>query len=157
MELRVTISGVPQPKGSMKSVGNGRMIEDGTPDRRDKKTGKIKRGSAWMKRQWRTTIVRAVGDAMATHPYTCWPLKEAVRIDTIFYLPIARTRLTGKRALIPGTRHAYKPDRDKLHRAIGDALKDALLVEDDCLDAEGYGRKEWCLPGSERAEVVITW
>ena len=153
--ISIVVYGIPQPKGSMDAIGKGRMIPNGTK-RSIRKDGTINEGSRARKAAWVKAIIATAKETMAESTFP-WPLTCDLRLDTIYYFPIPKSRMTGKNRLIPGQRHAQKPDRSKLDRQIEDPLVVAGMLKDDCLNAEGYSRKEWCLEGEQRAEIVITW
>jgi Holliday junction resolvase RusA-like endonuclease len=85
------------------------------------------------------------------------PIVKAVAVTAVFRFPIAKSRLKGKRKLSPGDPHTQKPDGDKCLRGIFDPLKVAGVVTDDCVFFNFQGRKEWCAPGAEGADVTLTW
>jgi Holliday junction resolvase RusA-like endonuclease len=138
------VPGVPQSKGSRTQVGPGRNIEAGTSRSRARK-----KSNAVSIRDHVYIAMRRAG--------VRGPLTGPVRVDAWYHFPIARSRLRGKHAIAPGTKHTQKPDRDKCNRQVGDALTASGLVVDDCIDADGFSAKRWCLPGEERTEITISW
>jgi Holliday junction resolvase RusA-like endonuclease len=147
MELHIVVPGTPQSKGSRTQLATGCNVEAGT-----KRSRARKRLSA---RSIRDYAIKAIQEAAL--PPGMLPLRCAVRIDTRFYFPIAKTRLKGKRAIAPGDWHIHTPDKDKLVRQVGDAIKKSALVIDDCIDAAGWSEKVWCLAGDERTEIRVRW
>lgn len=147
LSLSVLVRGAPQCKGSKTELENGGMIESGTNRSRQRK-----RNSA-------RSIAQNIRVALIQNGFRMrdFPLAQAIRVDLYFYFPIARTRMTGKRALVPGMYHTQKPDRDKCIRHVGDAIKTSGIVLDDCYDACGWAEKRWCAPGQERTEIRISW
>lgn len=104
MTFTLTVPGKPLPKGSLKHIGNGRMIEQ----------TKVK---TWMK-DIRTHITDAYGvDA---------PLFE-VPVMAILEFRFPRP-LAAKNRLYPHMRSVG--DIDKLARAVLDALQPQILVDD---------------------------
>ena len=95
-------------------------------------------------RSWRSVVADAAVSAM----HGASPHRGAVRVDVTFYTPI--TKAAAKR------RDPYpsgRPDRDKLERAVMDALSGIVFV-DDCQVCDGRTRKLWGEPA--RAEFVVT-
>ena len=98
MILTFDVHGVPAPKGSLKHVGNGRLVEQ------------LKASGPWM------TRVRAV--ALEAAYARGWTHDGGgVRVEVEFVLPRPKT----VRRTLPITRRA---DLDKLCRAVLDALTD---------------------------------
>lgn len=96
MILTFDVHGVPAPKGSLKHVGNGRLVEQ------------LKASGPWM------TRVRAA--ALAAAHDTGWVHDGAgVRVEVEFVIPRPKT----VRRALPVTRRA---DLDKLCRAVLDAI-----------------------------------
>lgn len=110
--LEFFVAGVPIPQGS--------------------KTERTHKGRTWSYEQnanklkpWRETV----GFVARSHAHwTMFPLKGAVRLDVNFVMP--RPKAMGKRPSTPDDA-AKKPDRDKLLRAVQDALSGVLYL-DDC-------------------------
>ena len=114
--LNVVTVGVPAPKGSMRHVGNGRMIE-----------------SSRHVKPWRESI-RAAALAEMGDDWT--PLDGPVVVDLTFLMPRPKGHYgTGRNTqrLRPSapTSHTTKPDLDKLIRAVLDALTSAGVWRDD--------------------------
>ncbi len=138
--LRIFVPGLPKAKGSMKSFGRGPMTEDGT-----KKSRKAKKD--WAQSIKQTLIDSRLGKVIST----------GVTVHAVFKFPIAKTRLKGKHAIAPGSRHEHKPDSEKCQRAVYDPMKQAGMISDDCIISDGHQYKRWCLPGEEGAHILITW
>jgi crossover junction endodeoxyribonuclease RusA len=131
--IEFTVLGTPRPQGSMKAFvikGQTRLTSD----------------NAKMK-PWRQQVgMTALAERAEIGCYEVWAGRHvAVGISMDYYF--ARPKSARKRLL-----HVVKPDRDKLDRAIGDALK-GVLFEDDGQIVEGTSRKHYGLP--ERAEIKV--
>lgn len=139
------VPGVPVPKGSLRHVGGGRLIESA-------------KGLA----DWR----KAIADAARVHnalsskgldePYT-----GAVAVTLDFYLPRPASHFRGNdrsrelRATAP-THVKKRPDVDKLARAILDALTDSGVWRDDCLVFDLAARKHYADARIPGVRVQIT-
>lgn len=140
------VRGLPQPKGSGSYVrpphGKAAYIEAGTTRSRKAK-------KAWYE---------AVSEQASLNGPRM-PVETATVVGVCFYFPIPKSRLRGKRRLIPGDPHTSAPDCDKLQRGVGDALKQAGVIRDDCLiwAWEPPPRKVYCSPGDEGAHVTVRW
>jgi Holliday junction resolvase RusA-like endonuclease len=135
-ELVITVHGRPKPKGSMRHVGNGRMVEQvaGSGD-------------------WRIDCkVGAMAAVAAAADPARYPLDGPVRVEATFTFPrpasAPKTRVTW-----PTTRASG--DGVKLARNLGDALQDAGVVVDDariidwliCKRYPGQGPDALGIPG----------
>ena len=109
------VAGLPIAKGSLRHVGNGRLVESakGLPD-------------------WR----RAIADAAWTYRLQQEPYTGPLWVETHFYLPRPQSHYRGNdrtrdlKANAPKY-PSRKPDIDKLARAVLDAITDAGLWHDD--------------------------
>lgn len=101
--IAFTIDGIPKPKGSLRHVGHGRMVEQ------------VKGGKEW--RQHVATVARQHAPDL--------PLTGPVEVMLIVRLPRPKT----VRRDLPTSQHAG--DIDKHARAILDALTDAGIWADD--------------------------
>lgn len=127
------VPGVPVPKGSLRHVGNGRLIESA-------------KGLA----DWR----HAIKDAAWTYRLQQEPFDGPVSVTLDFYLPRPASHFRSgdrNRELRPTapTRPAKRPDVDKLARVI-DAITDAGLWRDDCQVVDLIARKHFAddrIPG----------
>lgn len=107
MELRIVVHGQPKPKGSLRHVGKGRMVEQVT-------------GS----RPWREAVKYAALDAYAGPAAIVGP----VAVDII--VTVAKPKSAPKnRRTWPITRSSG--DSDKHARNVLDALVDAAVIADD--------------------------
>lgn len=107
------VPGVPQPKGSLRHVGGGRLIESA-------------KGLA----DWR----RAIADAAWTYRLELEPWTGPVSVTLDFYLPRPQSHYKANDRTRPlketaPSRPSKKPDADKLARAVLDSL-DALYRDD---------------------------
>jgi len=89
----------------------------------------------------------------AERAYQGPPLRGPLRVDVeaVFNRP---DNMVWKRKPMPRVRHAKKPDRDNLDKAVLDSLKGLLWV-DDCQACAGEITK-WIASGDEQPHVVIT-
>jgi Holliday junction resolvase RusA-like endonuclease len=101
-EVEFSVEGVPVGQGSLRHVGNGRLVH----------TAKLI--------TWREKVVEAVQDQAQLTDMVTGP----VCVIMHFRVPHLTTR-----AKWPSTRSSH--DLDKLVRAIGDALTMGGLIEDD--------------------------
>lgn len=104
--LTVVVPGVPQPQGSMKSYGPGRMTHSNPATL-----------------PWRASIIAHVRQAMENGGE--WPIEGPVKLCVSFHLP--RPKSAPKWRLWPDK----KPDLDRLVRACGDALTQSGCIRDD--------------------------
>jgi crossover junction endodeoxyribonuclease RusA len=126
MSVSFRVEGTPAAQGSMKHVGNGRMVSmaKGLP-------------------KWRKAIVAAAQEAHGTD----WePIDEPVAVVVHFFL--RRPKKTKFPDFPAGT-----PDLDKLQRAIGDALKIAGTITDDARIVSWSAHKHWAI-GTEPAAMI---
>jgi len=108
--LSFRIDGKASPKGSLRHVGHGRLIEQVA-------------GS----KPWREKVVAAARDTVAYSPYAyLFPMDGAVAVDIDLY--VERPKSAPKRPW-PITRSSG--DVDKHARNILDALVDARVIRDD--------------------------
>jgi len=109
------VPGVPAPKGSMRYVGNGRMIEQ------------VKASVPW-----RDRVNERIREAAESFEYTHYKT-EAVEVSLRFIVP---RPASAKRRLWPFTRGSG--DVDKLSRNVLDAISDTrkspgVLRDDSCV------------------------
>lgn len=116
--LDVWIPGEPKAQGSMKHIGNGRMIHD---------PKMVK---------WRNHIIHTLEQWVGTY-FGMWePLDEPVDVAVKFYL-----QRPAKPAL---ERAATGLDLDKLQRCVGDALEKAGVIKNDARIVRWTNpEKEW--------------
>ena len=127
--LKLWIPGVPVPQGSKQGFARGPrvMIVDANAE-------KLK--------PWRSHVCSYALEAWAGQA----PLDEDVMawMEFVFPRPAAHFG-SGKNAAVlkPSAPHYKntKPDKDKLERAINDALTDAGVLRDDCRVVDGGSRK----------------
>lgn len=127
MSVSFFVDGVPQPQGSKRHVGNGRMIE-----------------SAKGLKAWRREVTDAAVLAMADRHW----LDGALFLSAVFYLPRPKGhyragRYAGQLRDSAPVWHVVKPDVDKLVRALGDAMTGIVYQDDSriagCLPLKVYG------------------
>lgn len=107
--LAFVVWGIAAPQGSMKAFNvKGRQHPVVTAD--NPKT-----------RPWKYLVYAAARSVMGEMP----PLEGPVRVNLTFYMP--RPKSAKKSVLYP----AGRPDRDKLERAVMDALTNAGVWKDD--------------------------
>jgi Holliday junction resolvase RusA-like endonuclease len=79
-------------------------------------------------------------------------LTGAVHIDYIFIMPIPKSTSKKKRALMIGTPHIKRPDKDNLEKFVNDRLS-GIVFKDDSQIASDTGKKIY---GEEpRTELTI--
>lgn len=97
------VEGTPVPQGSMKHVGNGRIVPS----------------NALALKRWRRAVAAA-----AAEDYTDEPYDGPVVLDCVFRLERPRSRRKA------GPLVSVTPDCDKLVRAIGDAITGVIITND---------------------------
>lgn len=137
MSVSFFVPGIPQPKGSARSYVSKRGRLSTIQDNRDKLM------------PWQAAVgwgAKAAGVR---------PVRGAVWLDAIFVFTRPKGHY-GKRGLLPSApkHHTQKPDRDKLERAVLDALTGVAYVDDSQVVA-GIALKRWADEG-EPAGVHIT-
>ncbi|MEU8157997.1 RusA family crossover junction endodeoxyribonuclease [Micromonospora sp. NPDC048986] len=127
--IRITVIGTPKPKGSLKHIGRGRLVEQVT-------------GST----PWRQTVAWA---ARSQHHGD--PIADPAVV--LFEVRVALPKSAPKRRIIwPATRSSG--DIDKHARNILDALVDGGILADDSRVVDLRGRKRHCLPGEQPGAVI---
>lgn len=139
--LTLWIPGVPVPQGSRRHIGKGVTIEANP---------RLK--------PWRADAIAAIEDSLGED----WtPISGAVQMHAVFWFvrPQSHYR-TGKFAHLlkdsAPLHHTQQPDRDKLDRAVMDALTQAGVWRDDAQCWEALTTKAWTVnrPG---VRVDLTW
>jgi crossover junction endodeoxyribonuclease RusA len=133
-ETRICIlaDGTPKPKGSLKHIGRGRLVEQVA-------------GSS----KWREQIAWA-----ARQQHTGEPLAGATAVQ--FEVRITPPKSAPKcRVTLPVTRSSG--DLDKHARNILDALVDGGVLVDDSQVVELRARKRHCLPGEAAGAAIEAW
>lgn len=97
-------------------------------------------------------LFKATVRLVASQKYTLPPLDEPLSIDCEFVFPRQKCKVW-KRQPMPRYRHTTKPDRDNLDKAVLDALKGIVFV-DDCQVCDGVVRK-WHASGDEQPHCRI--
>lgn len=132
--LDLFIPGTPKPKGSLRHVGHGRLIEQlaGSPD-------------------WRNTVraaahnaVRCCPDPTCGHLQDGYPNPAALAVDITLLFPKPKSA-PKTRQILPITRSSG--DIDKQARNILDALVDAGVMRDDSQVIDLTVRKRYCPEG----------
>lgn len=114
----VTVYGNPAPKGSLRSIGKGRMIEDNENTE-----------------PWRALVANA-----AMRDLKGFTVDDAVAVEMTFTLKRANT-ITPARRPWPTKRSPGHGDIDKLARCVLDALQDVGILVDDAQIVEVTARK----------------
>lgn len=132
------VVGIPRPKGSARSYVS-------------------KRGRISTVQQNKDTLIpwqAAIGWRAKAEGVR--PVKGPVHLDATFVFPRPKGHF-GKRGLLPSApeHHTQKPDRDKLERAVLDALT-GIGYADDSQVVAGWAEKRWAREG-EPAGVLIHW
>jgi Holliday junction resolvase RusA-like endonuclease len=143
MKVEFFVEGLPKQRGSKSYMG------------KSKKTGRAImvdscKGSAQYMVHVRKVALVSLGLAGIPAEAFTKPI-----VDCVFYFPIAKTRMKGKNALKHLSPHRQTPDRDKLLRAIQDALTGAAY-KDDALVADGNTSKKWVDASQSPVGVLIT-
>lgn len=142
--IDIHVLGTPRPKGSLRHVGNGRMVEQlkHSPD-------------------WRRAVVEAAHKAV-----TCgcgepdcrillpgYPTEGPVEVEIALYF--AKPKSAPKtRPILPTSRATG--DADKHARNIFDALQDAGVLKDDSQVVDHRVSKRYCRPGEvPGARIVV--
>ena len=125
--IHIAAVGVPKPKGSMKHVGRGRMVEQ-------------VKGS----KEWRQMVALAARSARKGAA----PLAGPIVVVHEFVVPRPKT----VKAEYPITRSSG--DLDKLIRNIFDGLTDAGVWGDDSQVVSSQETKRFAVPGEEPGVVV---
>jgi crossover junction endodeoxyribonuclease RusA len=128
MSVHIDAKGAPAAQGSMRHIGNGRMIS----------MSKKLPG-------WRKAVIAAAKDA---HGEDFEPLDGALTVHLDLYL--SRPATTKFPDYPAGT-----PDLDKLQRAIGDALKLAGTITDDARIVSWHAHKHWAIGREPGALITI--
>jgi Holliday junction resolvase RusA-like endonuclease len=153
VKLAFFVPGVPMPKGSRMALPMGGkassrhvvLVEAGTRVTRPAKAA------------WYTKVADYALEASHGHGKGL-KIDSPVAVGVVFRFPIPKSRLRGKRKLVPGDPHVSAPDCDKLQRSIGDSLTRAGVIRDDALIWKWLDpQKLYCAAGSEGAEVLLTW
>ena len=133
--IEFTVLGTPRPQGSMRAfidkAGHANMTSDNP---------KMK---PW-RQQIGWTALDARGKAGIYEP---WGSDVPVRLTTWFVF--ARPKSAPKRRIFP----TVKPDLDKLKRAVMDALKGIIYIDDAQVVEHGVSAKRYGLP--ERVEITV--
>lgn len=139
--LTLWIPGVPVPQGSRRYVGRGITID----------------ADARLK-PWRADAIAAIQDKLGDD----WtPISGAVQMHAVFRFvrPQSHYR-TGKFAHLlkdsAPLHHIKAPDRDKLDRAVMDALTQAGFWRDDAQCWEALTTKAWT-QGTPGTRLDLTW
>lgn len=114
MQIEFAVEGRAVPQGSH-TIMRGRLIQVNSA-----------RHKAWR---------RQLCDAAAAAMPVDWESSTPKVVEAVFCFQRPKYHLTkagGLRAGAPDTMH-IRPDLDKLARAVGDALTDAIVVDDDSL------------------------
>lgn len=81
------------------------------------------------------------------------PVAEPVRVDVLFLFPRTKGQMW-KRKPMPRLHHTKKPDRDNLDKAVLDALKGIVWIDDSQV-CQGQLNK-WIAAGDEQPGVELT-
>ena len=122
--LDFTVAGRPKPKGSLRHIGNGRLVEqvNGTP--------------------WRRAVRDAASDALRDAE----PLAGPLRVEAAFTFP-KPTAAPKRRITWPTTRASG--DIDKQLRNLFDALVDSGVMHDDSQIIEVTAAKRYPFEGPD--------
>lgn len=130
--IRIVVAGIPKPKGSLRHIGRGRLVEQ------------VKGSSTW----------RGMVALASRQQYHGEPLDVAAAVH--FEIRVVPPKSAPKRRItLPITRSSG--DIDKHARNVCDALVDGGVLVDDSRVVDLHGRKRHCLPGEEPGAVVEVW
>jgi crossover junction endodeoxyribonuclease RusA len=130
--IRILVDGIPKPKGSLKHIGRGRLVEQVA-------------GSG----TWRQRIALA-----AREQHRGEPIGVPAGVD--FEVRVAPPKSAPKtRVTLPATRSSG--DIDKHARNVLDALVDGGVLVDDSRVVDLHGSKRHCLPGEVPGAVIEVW
>lgn len=133
--IRFDVLGLPAPQGSKSAVvvaGRARVIEGRRSSGRERH------------KSWRTAVAEA---AAAETERRGGPIAEPVAVTVTFRMPPPKSDPYR-------TRHATKPDIDKLLRSVLDALVVARLLADDALVWDARARKVYAR-GAESVGATV--
>ena len=130
-QLTFSVSGKPAPKGSLRSVGQGRMVEQ-------------VKGS----HPWRLLVAAAAREARDRTSWECLLGPVIVAVDIVTPRPKSVTRD------YPIKRSAG--DVDKLARNVLDALVDALIMKDDSQVIDLHIYKRYPTDRDQGAYVTVS-
>lgn len=130
--VRILVEGDPKPKGSLKHIGRGRLVEQVA-------------GSG----TWRQRVALA-----SRSQHRGQPMSGATVVD--FEVRVAPPKSAPKtRVTLPVTRSSG--DVDKHSRNVLDALVDGGVLADDSIVVDLRARKRHCLPGELPGAVIEVW
>ena len=130
--IRIEVTGIPKPKGSLKHIGRGRLVEQVA-------------GSG----TWRERIAWACREQ-----YKGTPITTPAGVD--FEVRVAAPKSAPKtRVTLPATRSSG--DVDKHARNVLDALVDGGVLADDSRVVDLRARKRHCLLGEVPGAVIEVW
>lgn len=142
--LDVFVPGAAKPKGSLRHVGNGRMVEQLA-------------GSPTWRTAVRDTAYTAVHRSTVTNHGRLtdgYPHTGAAHVDITVWFPLPKSA-PKRRTILPITRSSG--DADKHARNILDALVDAAVLADDSQVIDLTIRKRYCTPGqAPGARITVT-
>lgn len=130
--IRILVDGDPKPKGSLKHIGRGRLVEQVA-------------GSG----TWRQRVAWAAREQHAGSPVTA-PAGVDFEVRVAPPKSAPKTRVT-----LPATRSSG--DVDKHARNVLDALVDGGVLRDDSQVVDLRARKRHCLPGEAPGAVIEVW
>lgn len=141
MRISFEVVGIPVAQGSMKVIPVGRRHA-------------MKPSNEGSLAPWRAAVSHAAREAMGDLP----PFAGAVSISMGFYFPRPKSHYKTKGGLPTQELkdhapqwHSIKPDRDKLERAIGDAMT-GIVYRDDSQITDGRVFKMY---GSPRVTIIV--
>ncbi|GGM26660.1 hypothetical protein GCM10011608_09400 [Micromonospora sonchi] len=126
---RIEVVGMPKPKGSLKHIGRGRLVEQVAG------SGTWRQQMAWAARQ------QHHGN----------PLNEPATVAFEIRVPVPASA-PKRRITWPATRSSG--DIDKHARNVLDALVDGGVLADDSRVVEIQGRKRHCRPGEQPGATI---
>ncbi len=154
--IKFTILGKQRPQGS--KISHALYKKSGEPVMKNGRVITITRESCKHLAGWRNQVAGAALAAVcATHPHGESPplIQGGVKLTVVFIMARPKSHFrTGRYAGVlkesAPVCHAQRPDRDKLARAVGDALK-GIAYRDDGQICCGDIIKRW----GERYETIV--
>lgn len=121
--------GTPRPKGSMRHVGNGRMIEQSEHSK-----------------DWREQMESGARQGINVQEWAKVEKPHAVYVQAVFKMPRPKRLKAHDHEL---HHHVAAPDSDKLFRNLADAMTDAGVYHDDSQIADMSVIKRYAYPDEE--------
>lgn len=142
--IRITVPAVPVAQPRVKATSRGKHAGVYTP---------TTIGTGDNKRPHPIHAFKATLRLAAEQVYFRAPLAGPLRVDVLLVFPRQKAKVWATKPM-PRYRHVMKPDRDNVDKAVLDALKGLMFV-DDCQACAGEIDK-WHASGDEQPHCVVT-